>query len=214
MLHHTDTTCTWRPGNCPDPLFRTWAKEALFNMHIQKPEKLNLDAVLLRQIGEALYGAEWQTPLSQAVGVSDRSVRRWAAGTDEVPSGVWRDIHLHAYARWATIKYFDEEIERFLQSSVLHPIPNSEPKLAMLGLHFALHTAQGRPVRCFINREVFDDRVQRNPAAHVLNYFRDYADAFYRVAQRKFDSDEIENGVILISNADVAGENLPDVRPH
>jgi hypothetical protein len=43
-------------------------------MHIQKPEKLNLDAVLLRQIGEALYGAEWQTPLSQAVGVSDRSV--------------------------------------------------------------------------------------------------------------------------------------------
>jgi len=79
---------------------------------------------------------------------------------------------LNAVARWATIKYFDEEIERILQSSVLHPIPNSEPKLAMLGLHFALHTAQGRPVRCFINREVFDDRVQRNPAVHVLNCFR------------------------------------------
>lgn len=183
-------------------------------MHIQNPEKLNLSAVLLRQIGEALYGAEWQTPLSQAVGVSDRSVRRWAAGTDEVPPGVWHDIHRHAYARWATIRYFDEEIERVLQSSVPQPIPNSEPKPAMLGLHFALHTAQGRPVRCFISREVLDDRVPRNPAVHVLNYFRNYADVFYRVAQRKFDAGQIDGGVISISNADVVGEELPDIRPH
>lgn len=34
----------------------------------------------LRQIGEALYGPEWQTPMARALGVSLRSVQRWAAG--------------------------------------------------------------------------------------------------------------------------------------
>lgn len=47
---------------------------------------------LLKRIGEVLYGEQWQAPLARDVGVGDRSLRRWAAGTDEVPKGVWRDI--------------------------------------------------------------------------------------------------------------------------
>ena len=35
---------------------------------------------VLRLVGEALYGQQWQTPLSRDLGVTDRTVRNWAAG--------------------------------------------------------------------------------------------------------------------------------------
>lgn len=47
---------------------------------------------LLAQVGEALFGPQWQTPLAAALGVGDRTVRRWASGDTEVPDGVWADI--------------------------------------------------------------------------------------------------------------------------
>ena len=34
----------------------------------------------ITSIGEALFGARWQTDLARARGVSDRTVRRWASG--------------------------------------------------------------------------------------------------------------------------------------
>lgn len=34
---------------------------------------------LLVRTGEALYGAQWQSPLARDLGVSDRTMRRWAA---------------------------------------------------------------------------------------------------------------------------------------
>lgn len=40
---------------------------------------------LLRSAGEALYGPRWQTELARALGVSDRTVRRWVAGATPVP---------------------------------------------------------------------------------------------------------------------------------
>jgi hypothetical protein len=179
----------------------------------QNPSNLNPQAILLRQIGEELYGSTWQADLSQAIAVSDRSMRRWAAGTDEIPTGVWADIHRHAYARWAPIKYFDDEIVALLNKpEKLYPIPNTKPLRAFLGLHFALHTEKGRTVRCFINREVLDDRVPRYPLEATLQYFRQHAEIFYRVAERKFNAREFEGDLLTISNLDVAGEDLPDVR--
>jgi hypothetical protein len=182
-------------------------------MTLQNPSNLNSDAILLRQIGEELYGQTWQADLSHAIGVSDRSMRRWAAGTDEVPEGVWHDIHRHAEARWVPIKYFDDEIvARINKPEELRPIPNSKVLRAQLGLHFGLHTEKGRTVRCFVAREVLDDRVAREPLAATLNYFKEHAQIFYRVAQRKFNAGLLDGDLITIANADVAGEPLPDVR--
>ncbi len=45
----------------------------------------------LANVGGALYGPSWQTPLSEALGVSDRTVRRWVAG-NPIPDGAWDDI--------------------------------------------------------------------------------------------------------------------------
>jgi hypothetical protein len=48
--------------------------------------------VLLRTLGEFLYGAEWVAPLGRDLGVNDRTMRRWVAGTEHIPNGVWNDI--------------------------------------------------------------------------------------------------------------------------
>lgn len=47
---------------------------------------------LLRECGEALYGTQWQCPLARDLGVSDRTVRRWVAGTHDVPNGLYLDL--------------------------------------------------------------------------------------------------------------------------
>lgn len=46
---------------------------------------------LLIECGEALYGQQWQSALARDLGVSDRTVRRWAAG-GKVPQGVYADL--------------------------------------------------------------------------------------------------------------------------
>lgn len=46
---------------------------------------------LLVECGEALYGPQWQSALSRDLGVSDRTMRRWAAGAD-VPAGLYTDL--------------------------------------------------------------------------------------------------------------------------
>jgi hypothetical protein len=170
-------------------------------------------ALLLRQIGEVLYGASWQTAFSERLNVSDRSLRRWASGEDEIPPGVWREIHHLADSQRLTLEYLAPQIISILEDNELHPIPNTRPMPDCWGLHFALATARGRPVRCFIRREVLDDRVSYRQMKNVFDYFRDHADVFYRAAQRKFDYGEMGDGnLILIGNDDVRGEDLPDIR--
>ena len=40
---------------------------------------------LLERIGKALYGDRWQTQLAKALGVSDRTVRRWFLLESDIP---------------------------------------------------------------------------------------------------------------------------------
>lgn len=42
----------------------------------------------LEMTGAALYGPRWQTDLARALGVADRSMRRWVAGQNRVPDGL------------------------------------------------------------------------------------------------------------------------------
>lgn len=43
---------------------------------------------MLRRAGEALYGERWQSPLSRDLGVTDRTVRNWAAERHDCPDDV------------------------------------------------------------------------------------------------------------------------------
>jgi hypothetical protein len=55
---------------------------------------------MLRQAGEALYGERWQSELSRAVSVSDRTMRRWVSDPYEIPGGVWNDIQQLLLMLW------------------------------------------------------------------------------------------------------------------
>ncbi len=56
---------------------------------------------ILRNVGEFFYGEEWQAPLARDLRVNERSLRRWLAGTENVPKGVWKDLgaKLEVYQR-------------------------------------------------------------------------------------------------------------------
>lgn len=47
-----------------------------------------IDAAVLRDVGEALYGATWQSDLARDLNVADRTLRRWIAGSASPPQGV------------------------------------------------------------------------------------------------------------------------------
>lgn len=47
---------------------------------------------ILANIGRALWGERWQTDMSRALGVTDRTIRGWASGERPVPSGVYIDL--------------------------------------------------------------------------------------------------------------------------
>lgn len=58
----------------------------------------------LRAIGEAMYGPRWQSELARALGVTDRTIRRWAAGEWPVPSPVQAEIKTLLKSRSSTLR--------------------------------------------------------------------------------------------------------------
>ena len=61
-----------------------------------------------RAFGEALYGPRWQSELARALSVSDRTVRRWATGAYDVPSGVEAEITALVRAKASALKALTE----------------------------------------------------------------------------------------------------------
>jgi len=53
--------------------------------------------------GRALYGERWQTPLAHALHVSDRTMRRWLAGSSPVPEHAERQIRSVLLERFSEI---------------------------------------------------------------------------------------------------------------
>lgn len=54
---------------------------------------------LLHEAGAALYGPRWRLDLANALHVSERTVRRWAAGEWPVPANVWGELRTLLQAR-------------------------------------------------------------------------------------------------------------------
>lgn len=47
---------------------------------------------LLVECGQALYGQQWQSALARDLGVSDRTMRRWASASADVPARIGADL--------------------------------------------------------------------------------------------------------------------------
>jgi hypothetical protein len=65
---------------------------------------------LLRETGEALYGPQWQSTLSHSLGVSDRTMRRWASGATEPPCSIWADLMKLTVERVQTLRRLSERL--------------------------------------------------------------------------------------------------------
>lgn len=81
----------------------------------------------LEQIGRALYGEQWQTPLSRDLDISDRSVRYLADGTRPVHEGLARDLLRVVAARGVELtqltRLIADKVGDGMQRSVGEPKP-------------------------------------------------------------------------------------------
>lgn len=59
--------------------------------------------LLLRQIGEALWGLSWQSAMARELGVADRTVRRWAASERAIPEALADNLRASLANRRAEI---------------------------------------------------------------------------------------------------------------
>ena len=68
------------------------------------PLGLMTSAELIRRTGQALFGDSWRvSDLADALGVNERTLRRWMSGSEEPRPGVWRDLHAIAVKRTADL---------------------------------------------------------------------------------------------------------------
>jgi hypothetical protein len=66
--------------------------------------KHNLET--LATFGETMYGRDWQSPMARALGVADRTIRRWVAGDTSIDPSIWADLPELCAER---AKHFEEQ---------------------------------------------------------------------------------------------------------
>jgi hypothetical protein len=109
------------------------------------------DTQLLSEVGAVLYGAHWQAALASEIAVSDRSMRRWANGTDPIPWGVWLDVYRHIEARSISLNHWKDELYHrvVIRKCEQRPVGPYDPEEDWVvvahepldGRHSAKHTA-------------------------------------------------------------------------
>lgn len=66
---------------------------------------------LLNRAGEALYGPQWQSQIARDLNVSDRHIRRMAAGDQPLKPGMALDLWRVALERAAALEELAEELK-------------------------------------------------------------------------------------------------------
>jgi hypothetical protein len=70
-----------------------------------------MSSKLLQNAGAALYGPRWQTDLARDLDISDRTIRRWASGTDDVPVGAYVDLARLVEERMAALEALSPKLK-------------------------------------------------------------------------------------------------------
>ncbi|MBA5779125.1 hypothetical protein H2509_18510 [Stappia sp. F7233] len=82
-----------------------------------------MSSKLIRDVGEALYGPRWQSDMARDLDVSDRHIRRLAAGASDLTPGMAMDLWRLAEERAAAL---DDVIERLKVAAGPSQIPLSD----------------------------------------------------------------------------------------
>jgi len=87
-----------------------------------KPEEL-------AAIGEILFGGAWRLELARWIHVNVRTIKRYAAGEDEIPIGVAQHVRLLAVMRAASNGL--PQIQKLIRDYPPPPVGHAEPVIAL-----------------------------------------------------------------------------------
>jgi hypothetical protein len=73
---------------------------------------MRLTSFTLRKAGFALYGEQWRSELARALGVTDRTVRRWACEEYSIPDDAGEHIIELCRARVKTLNAVMRRLEK------------------------------------------------------------------------------------------------------
>jgi hypothetical protein len=158
-------------------------------------------AQLLIKIAILLFGNNWQSGLAGEIGIGERTLRRWIAGTSPIPLGVWNDLMARLSNRSVEIQRMQDRLAGLLPHTgkiVLFPVRNTKPDVDIDGLQFWLTRPDGNPIKCFAQRGIFGDLGAARPE-DALPIFEQCSDSFYRAASVKFELREFDDkfGIVL-----------------
>lgn len=81
--------------------------------------------------GKAAFGPRWQTDIAEALGVSDRTVRKWVSGENRIPSKLSADMVIVLKRRKSEIEKAIAMItEKFLMNPMTGSVDTEENWLA------------------------------------------------------------------------------------
>ena len=72
---------------------------------------------LLREIGEALDGPSWQTPLAARLGVTVRTVQRWVSGERGIPDGLAGELVPHLEVKIGNVGRLAVQLRRMAKAA-------------------------------------------------------------------------------------------------
>jgi len=161
---------------------------------------------LLIKIAVLLFGNNWQAGLAGEIGVADRTLRRWLAGTAQIPLGVWYDVRKLLFNRNVEVERMHARLSGLLPDTgkiLLKPLPNTRPEVDITGVRFRLQRPDGKLISCLAQRGIFDDL----GAGHVMDMlpiFEQCSDSFYRAASVKVELREFDDDLgMVLEPADV-----------
>jgi transcriptional regulator with XRE-family HTH domain len=73
---------------------------------------MRLTSFTLRKAGFALYGEQWRSELARALGVTDRTVRRWAQDEYSIPDDTKERINQLCRERVEMLKVVMRRLEK------------------------------------------------------------------------------------------------------
>jgi len=71
---------------------------------------------MIERVGQALYGENWVSGLAGVLDVDKRTVQRWAAGTEPVPGGIWRELLALAQGRERELPILIHDLRKALEN--------------------------------------------------------------------------------------------------
>jgi hypothetical protein len=156
---------------------------------------------LFTAIAQLVYGTHWQAGISGDLCVSERTIRRWSAGTDRIPPGVWNELRERLFNRRVEVDRMYDRLSGLLSDEPcsLQPTPNTLPHAELEGVYFSMTRPDGKVIHVLARREIFDDLGFGR--AEALRCYRELSQSFYRAASVKFDLREFDDGQGIILEA-------------